>query len=381
MTAIDARAVLFGLGWSAIALGSCSVYDSSLLAQHENALGGTGNAGDAPTGGADAGGNGASAGLGGGAGTGANTGGSAGSGGGAGTGGAGTGGAGTGGAGTGGAAGMAETAGAGGQSCDGGDCCPNDPNKTEPGVCGCGVAEAPCLALKTALLHRYTFSGTGTTVTDSRGSANGTVKGKGAALSGNGTLVLAGGVLPVASDPGQYVELPTNCLMGLSNVTFEAWITWNGGTDSATYQSYWQRVFDFGETSTVTTGSYLMLTPRAANGTGPSRVTFSAGMGAMSETPMVSGGQLKAATLHFTVVVDQTNSLISLYTNGALSAAGTFSNSLSVIHSTNCWLGRSQYAGDPYFSGTFDEFRVYSGALSAADIAFSQAMGPNPAFL
>ena len=392
MRELVARRVLFGLGWSAIALASCSVYDSSLLPQGESTgsaasatggalgSGGTSAAGNAPSGGAAASGSG------------------------------GTGG----GADTGGAAGMAEIAGEGGQSCTGGDCCPSDPNKTEPGVCGCGVAdtdtdgdgtpdcvdqcpadpnkiapevcgcgvaEAPCLALQSSLLHRYSFSGTGTIVTDSKSAANGAVMGKGAALSGNGTLVLAGGVLPVANDPGQYVELPTNCLMGLSNATFEAWVTWNGGTDSATYRSYWQRIFDFGETSTTTSGTYLLLTPRAASAAGPSRVAFTAGMGAMSEAPVVNGVPLSAGATHFTVVVDQTNSLISLYLNGTLSAAGTFTSSLSAINASNCWLGRSQYAADPYFSGTFDEFRVYSAALSAADIAFSQSMGPNPTFL
>jgi hypothetical protein len=366
------------LGFCAIALASCSLYDSSLLATDGNAHGGMGAMGAAPGAGGGANGSGASAGTDGGAGTDGRAGTDSGTG----TGGS----AGTGGAATSGTGGMAETAGMtgaageGGQGCAGGDCCPNDPNKTEPGVCGCGVAEAPCLALKNSLLHRYSFSGTGTTVTDSKGTAHGTVKGKGAALSGNGTLVLAGGVLPITSDPGQYVELPANCLTGLSNVTFEAWIAWKPGTDSSTYQSYWQRVFDFGETATVTTGSYIMLTPRAANATGPSRTTMSAGMGAMSETPIVNGAKLNAATLHFTVVVDQTSSLISLYVNGALSAAGTFTTPLSTIKSSNCWLGRSQYANDPYFSGTFDEFRVYSTALSAADIAFSHSMGPNPAF-
>jgi len=115
--------------------------------------------------------------------------------------------------------------------------------------------------------------------------------------------------------------------------------------------------------------------------TATSRVAFTASMGAMSEAPIVNGALLSAGAFHFAVVVDQTNSLISLYTNGALSASGALSSSLSAINASNCWLGRSQYAGDPYFAGTFDEFRVYSAALSAADVAFSQSAGPNPVFL
>jgi hypothetical protein len=33
------------------------------------------------------------------------------------------------------------------------------------------------------------------------------------------------------------------------------------------------------------------------------------------------------------------------------------------------WIGRSQFASDPYFNGLVDEFRIYRGALSAAQIA------------
>lgn len=33
------------------------------------------------------------------------------------------------------------------------------------------------------------------------------------------------------------------------------------------------------------------------------------------------------------------------------------------------WIGRSQYAADPYFSGKIDDFRIYRGALSADGIA------------
>jgi len=36
---------------------------------------------------------------------------------------------------------------------------------------------------------------------------------------------------------------------------------------------------------------------------------------------------------------------------------------------TQNWIGRSQYAGDPYFNGKVEEFRIYRGALSAAEIA------------
>ena len=81
-------------------------------------------------------------------------------------------------AGSGGGGGTLAEAGAGGECAGGagsacGDQCPEDPDKTEPGVCGCGVPDvdtaqvAGCQGLKDALVHRYSFDGTGTVITDS----------------------------------------------------------------------------------------------------------------------------------------------------------------------------------------------------------------------
>ena len=33
------------------------------------------------------------------------------------------------------------------------------------------------------------------------------------------------------------------------------------------------------------------------------------------------------------------------------------------------WLGRAQYGGDPYLAGRLQDFRLYSGALPAAQVA------------
>ncbi len=32
------------------------------------------------------------------------------------------------------------------------------------------------------------------------------------------------------------------------------------------------------------------------------------------------------------------------------------------------WIGRSQYAADPYFNGKIDDLRIYHGAMSAAEV-------------
>jgi hypothetical protein len=272
--------------------------------------------------------------------------------------------------------------------CD--DLCALDAARTEPGDCGCGVAgaDADCAALRDALVHRYSFSGTGTVVEDSKGSLDGTVLGVGAALSGTGTLALAGGVAVASDGNRQYVDLGTSCLAGLVDATFEAWLDWSMtcGASGCTDALDWQRVFDFGETATTSAGSYIFLTPRAARTNNP---VLTAGSSAGANNELTSGFRandvtaLSAGSHHFAVVVDDTADQVRLYLDGAEIGSGAYaaSASLASIVVTGCFLGRSQYATDPYLNGTFDEFRIYDAALPASAIALSHAQGPNPAFL
>jgi hypothetical protein len=41
------------------------------------------------------------------------------------------------------------------------------------------------------------------------------------------------------------------------------------------------------------------------------------------------------------------------------------------------YLGLSLYAADPFLTGSIDEFRIYKGPLTAAQIRATQALGPN----
>jgi len=391
---------------------------------------GTGGSAGTSSGGKGSGGSsGAGGGSGGGGSGGDGTGGTGGSGGkgngGGGTGGDGSGGAagkggGTAGAGgsSGGAGGSAGTAGVGAEGgesgCPNDDCCPNDdtkvdegacgcgvpdtdtdadttadcldgcdddPAKTSPAECGCGVAETSCLPLKNSLIHRYSFDGTGTVVTDSIGTADGTVTGTGATLSGTGRLALAGGYIPAAMDPNkQHVVLPPGCLDGLTNATFEAWIDWTPPADGTNAQSFWQRIFDFGEDAAAGVGTYIFATPRASSATGPARASFTSSMGSTGQV-YAAGGVVMTGERHVTVVVDDANNMMLLYVDGALSGSVAFPGALSAINDLSCYLGRSHFTADPYFAGAIDEFRVHDAAFTAADVTFSHTSGPNPAFL
>jgi len=70
--------------------------------------------------------------------------------------------------------------------------------------------------------------------------------------------------------------------------------------------------------------------------------------------------------------------MAKIYVDGALiSENDSFTFTPAAVGATvNDWLGRSQY-NDPYFYGTIDEFRIYSAALSAQQVAQDYQLGPN----
>jgi hypothetical protein len=72
---------------------------------------------------------------------------------------------------------------------------------------------------------------------------------------------------------------------------------------------------------------------------------------------------------HVAAVIDATGG--HLYLDGVLAASSTTMtlkpSDLGAM--PNDWIGRSEFATDPYFDGMIDEFRVYTRALAASEIA------------
>jgi len=214
------------------------------------------------------------------------------------------------------------------------------------------------------IVHRYSFGGTGTAVVDSVGNADGVVLG-GATLDGSGRLTLDG--------DNDYVDLPNGILDGLTDATFEAWVKWNG-----TAAGPWQRVFDFGTSTSGENGqgagtTYIILMVEHVV-TEHVYVAISAGSGeegAHSPTGMPIG-QMVHMALTF---VD--GDRLSVYINGEFKASAAITIPLSAINDNNNWLGRSQYIGNSNFWGQLDEFRMYGHAMNDAQVAISFANGPN----
>src|SRR5262249_6425695 len=67
-----------------------------------------------------------------------------------------------------------------------------------------------------------------------------------------------------------------------------------------------------------------------------------------------------------------------LYIDGVPYATGTAPKPLSAMNNVdvNNWLGKSQFGADPLWPGKFDEFRIYTGAMTPSQAAASFAAGP-----
>jgi len=239
------------------------------------------------------------------------------------------------------------------------------------------------------LVHRYSFDGVGTTVVDSIGTADGTVVG--AALTGQGSLTLVG----QAGGPAQYVLLPHGLLRELHDATFEAWINWAGSAAHDGTRTPWQRIFDFGAGTTGVEGeqasggdplSYIFLTPQTAPRTATEVVSTRVAYQVPHDTQSVSLETVVNTSplpvdvdTHVGVVIDSSAHRMSLFVNGAIASATDLvqDDPLSYVYDVNDWLGRSQFPADDGFSGAFLEFRIYSVALTAAQIQSSYDAGPD----
>lgn len=225
------------------------------------------------------------------------------------------------------------------------------------------------------LVHRWTFNETsGSRVADVVGGAHGYITTgtsgvTNAAWTGQGQLVINTNAALGAMDT--YIDLPDGIISRLTNnATFETWVTiYNNDT--------WSRVFDFGSL------------PGGPDWTAEPNLFFSRGARLDWVSGGISGPALPTGTLvHLVVLYNDLENQAKYYVNGVLagqSAPGAAALALSQINDTNNWLGRSLYSDpmptpwrDPYLQAAYDEFRIYSGLLSGAQIAANYAMGPNP---
>jgi hypothetical protein len=165
-----------------------------------------------------------------------------------------------------------------------------------------------------------------------------------------------------------YVDLPNDLISPLVNVTYETWATWQGSGN-------WQRIFDFGtsnagEDNSNGEGGYMFLNAQ------PWRFAVR-DIPSNGEPLNLNNGTMPTATeYHMVVAYNFTANTSQMYTNGVLAVSGTAPVQVNSINYVNNWLGRSQW-GDPMYAGSINEFRIYEGALTAAQVAADYAAGPD----
>ena len=252
------------------------------------------------------------------------------------------------------------------------------------------------------LAHEYKFNESpgSTTTADAIGGANGTVNGD-ATFTGTGQLVLSGNL-------GSSVSLPAGIVSGLNQVTIEAWATFPSTINPNAY------LFAFGNTDT---GSPLSST----FGDGENYIDFSPHTGGVTaqvgfgQGDPGNGGEWDAGAapvldnttnVQIVAVFNPYAGLETLYINGVSVATQNIFNNLTdpiaftgptytngTILPFNLagdplnYIGQSLYAGnpnvtpvvppDPGLLANVDEFRIYTNALTAAQVAADHVLGPN----
>ncbi len=245
------------------------------------------------------------------------------------------------------------------------DECPSVADQTERGACGCGfVSTVECESLEMHLVHRYSFDGTGTAVTDSVGDADGAVRN--GELDGSGSLELDG--------DQTHAELPAGIVSALDNATLEVWARWDGGEPD-------QRIFNFG-TPSANDGppiSYISLSPRGGTDTGVA-VSIRPNDAQSSESIRLDDSLPTGEMQHLAVTFDSDANSVVLYIQGQRRDSVSTQQDISELQDAYNWLGRPLYWGYPNLDGALFEFRIYDAALSSEEIAQSFELGPDATF-
>jgi len=171
-----------------------------------------------------------------------------------------------------------------------------------------------------------------------------------------------------------YVSLPIGDLIASQDsITVAAWVNCTNTTDT------WQRIFDFGSSTTVN----MFLTPRSLVPNLRFAITVA---GSGGESQANASGALATDWHYVAAMIDGPAGQMSLWLDGvSVASASTAVLPSALGVTTNNWIGRSQYSADPYLAGRIDDFRVYDTALTVENLAKVMrgdarlAWGPSPA--
>jgi hypothetical protein len=208
-----------------------------------------------------------------------------------------------------------------------------------------------------SLAHRYSFdSSSSNMVWDSAGMAHGALQG--GAVVTNNALQLNGAY-------GKFVNLPGGLFSGSSAVTLEFWAAFGSNGNGA-------QLFDFGDTTNLVGQNYLSFTPQ--NAAGGAQLSLETTSGTFSAGVSQS---LNNLALQVDCIIDPSNRYEAIYTNGALLTSATGAvPPLTGVSPAWSFIGQSLFGTDAWLNAALDEFRIYDGRLSPAQILANYQLGP-----
>jgi len=217
-------------------------------------------------------------------------------------------------------------------------------------LCTATIDSASVLRSDTIVWYKFNET-TGTTASDASGNGNnGTLNGGASFVAGQTTNALS------LNGSTGYVSAPAGVISSLTDFTISAWI-------KMTSTSQFTRVWDFG----TGTSAYMFLTPYAAGNVPRFSITTSG----YSAEQQINGTSALPVGSWVHVVVTLSGNTGTLYINGT--AVGTNNNitikPTNLGNTTQNYIGRSQFSGDPYFNGLIDDFRIYGRALSSTEVS------------
>jgi hypothetical protein len=171
----------------------------------------------------------------------------------------------------------------------------------------------------------------------------------------------------LTSSLSSYITMPS-FTPSSAGISFCAWFSLASITN-------WMRIFDFGVTTNKGNGpydwgDYFM-------GIVNNALVISMQMNvAITGTAysIYSSTTLSTNTLYHAVWTIAPNGILTLYLNGTQN--GTTQGVLNIQTFPYCYLGKSNWAADPYFNGTIADFRMYNRAISATEVAALYAQTP-----
>ncbi len=233
-------------------------------------------------------------------------------------------------------------------------------------IAGINVTSGNITVTSQTLQHEWSFNESGgTTAFDSIGGANVTLQ---------GTTSLGGGVLTLPGGAGNYATFPNGILSSNNSVTIETWLTDNAGQT-------WSRAWSFGGSVTVAgdliQNNYIDLIPKS--GPGALWFEFRAGIPQLTTYDTANGGNQALPTgqkTYVTLTYNAQNQTCTMYSNGVVAGTltGVAITPASLGNALNNYIGLDQW-NDSVFNGTFDEMRIWDGAVTPTYELVSAAAG------